>query len=116
MVEEELKKIKKQIDIQERKLVDMMVEQELQNFKGSNGITYSLKTSVIPNVLAENKPALIRALKENGYESLVKEDVNAQTFKGFIKEKGWETDDELPEYLQEIVTLYEKTAIGTRRS
>ena len=107
-VEEELKQIKKQID--------MMVESELQNFKGKNGITYSLKTTVIPNVLAENKVALVEALKENGYAGLVKEEVNAQTFKSFVKEQGWETTDELPEYLQNIVSLYEKTTIGTRRS
>ena len=99
-VEEELKQIKKQIENQEKKLIDMMVESELQNFKGKNGITYSLKTTVIPNVLAENKVALVEALKENGYAGLVKEEVNAQTFKSFVKEQGWETTEELPEYLQ----------------
>jgi len=115
-LESDLKIIKKQIDEQEKILIEMMLDQELQNFKGANGITYSLKTTVIPNVLAENKPALIEALKENGYETLVKEEVNAQTFKSFIKEQGWEVDEELPVYLQGIVTLYEKTTIGTRRS
>ena len=115
-VEEELKQIKKQIENQEKKLIDMMVESELQNFKGKNGITYSLKTTVIPNVLAENKVALVETLKENGYAALVKEEVNAQTFKSFVKEQGWETTEELPEYLQNIVSLYEKTTIGTRRS
>ena len=55
-------------------------------------------------------------MKENGYAGLVKEEVNAQTFKSFVKEQGWETTDELPEYLQNIVSLYEKTTIGTRRS
>ena len=115
-VEEELKQIKKQIENQEKKLIDMMVESELQNFKGKNGITYSLKTTVIPNVLAENKVALVETLKENGYAALVKEEVNAQTFKSFVKEQGWETTEELPEYLQNIVSLYEKTTIGTRRA
>ena len=115
-VEEELKQIKRQIDEQEKKLVEPMVDEELQNFKGKNGITYSLKTTVIPSVLAENKPSLIEALKENGYETLVKEEVNAQTFKSFVKEQGWETDEQLPVYLQGIVSLYEKTTIGTRRS
>lgn len=115
-VEEELKQIKRQIDEQEKKLVELMVDEELQNFKGKNGITYSLKTTVIPSVLAENKPSLIEALKENGYETLVKEEVNAQTFKSFVKEQGWETDEQLPVYLQGIVSLYEKTTIGTRRS
>lgn len=115
-LEADLKIVKKQIDEQEKILIELMVEQELQNFKGTNGITYSLKTAVIPNVLAENKPALIEALKENGYETLVKEEVNAQTFKSFIKEQGWETDEQLPVYLQGIVSLYEKTTIGTRRS
>lgn len=115
-VEEELKQIKKQIENQEKKLIDMMVDSELQNFKGKNGITYSLKTTVIPNVLAENKVALVETLKENGYAALVKEEVNAQTFKSFVKEQGWETTEELPEYLQNIVSLYEKTTIGTRRA
>lgn len=115
-LEAELKIVKKQIDEQEKILIDLMVDQELQNFKGKNGITYSLKTTVIPNVLAENKPALIQALKDNGYETLVKEEVNAQTFKSFVKEQGWEVNEELPIYLQGIVSLYEKTTIGTRRS
>ena len=115
-LEAELKVVKKQIDEQEKILIELMVDQELQNFKGTNGITYSLKTTVIPNVLAENKPALVQALKDNGYETLVKEEVNAQTFKSFVKEQGWEVDEELPVYLQGIVTLYEKTTIGTTRS
>lgn len=115
-LESELKIVKQQIEAQEKILVDLMVEQELQNFKGKNGITYSLKTTIIPNILAENKPALVQALKENGYETLVKEEVNSQTFKSFVKEQGWEVDEELPVYLQGIVTLYEKTTIGTRRS
>lgn len=114
--ESELKIIKHQIEMQEKKLINLMVEQELQNFQGKNGVTYSLKTTIIPNVLAKNKPALIEALKENGYETLVKEEVNLNTFKSFVKEQGWEVDEELPEYLQGIVTLYEKTTIGTRRS
>jgi len=115
-VEEELKQIKKQIDHQEQKLVNMMVDQELQSFKGNNGITYSLKTMVAPNVLAENKPELIKRLKENGHAGIVKEDVNAQTFKAYIKEMGWETNEELPEFLNDIVTIFEKTTIGTRRN
>lgn len=115
-LESELKIVKQQIETQEKILIELMVEQELQNFKGKNGVTYSLKTTIIPNVLAENKPALVQALKENGYETLVKEEVNSQTFKSFVKEQGWEVDEELPVYLQGIVTLYEKTTIGTRRS
>ena len=116
IVEEELKNIKKQIEDQEQKLVEMMVEEELQNFKGNNGVTYSLKTMVAPNVLAENKPMLIEALKENGFEYLVKEEVNAQTFKAFVKEQGWETSEELPDFLRNIVSLFQKTTIATRRS
>ena len=115
-VEEELKQIKKQIEKQEQKLINLMIDHEEQSFKGFNNITYSLKTTVIPNVLAENRPLLIQALKENGFEYLVKEEVNAKTFKSFVNEQGWEEDEQLPEYLQGIVKLYEKTTIGTRRS
>lgn len=115
-LEEDLKRVKQQIEIQQNKLIELMTEEEIQNFKDKNGVTFSLKTTIIPNVLAENKVALVEALKENGYEGLVKEEVNAQTFKSFVKEQGWETTEELPEYLQNIVSLYEKTTIGTRRS
>ncbi len=115
-LEEDLKRVKQQIEIQQNKLIELMTEEEIQNFKDKNGVTFSLKTTIIPNVLAENKVALVEALKENGYEGLVKEEVNAQTFKSFVKEQGWETTEELPEYLQNIVSLYEKTSIGTRRA
>ena len=115
-LEEDLKRVKQQIEIQQNKLIELMTEDEIQTFKDKNGVTFSLKTTIIPNVLAENKVALVEALKENGYEGLVKEEVNAQTFKSFVKEQGWETTEELPEYLQNIVSLYEKTTIGTRRA
>ena len=115
-LEEDIKRVKQQIEIQQNKLIELMTEEEIQNFKDKNGVTFSLKTTIIPNVLAENKVALVEALKENGYEGLVKEEVNAQTFKSFVKEQGWETTEELPEYLQNIVSLYEKTTIGTRRA
>ena len=39
-VEDELKEIKRQIEQQEQKLVNMMVDQELQSFKGNNGIIF----------------------------------------------------------------------------
>ena len=115
-IESDLKEVKAKIDAQEKILIELMTEEEIPSFKGKNGITYSIRTAVIPNVLAENKPALIEALKENGYETLVKEEVNAQTFKSFVNEQGWETNEQLPVYLQGIVSLYEKTMIGTRRS
>lgn len=115
-IEADLKEVKAKIDAQEKILIELMAEEEIPSFKGKNGVTYSLRTAVIPNVLVENKPALIEALKENGYETLVKEEVNAQTFKSFVKEQGWETNEQLPVYLQGIVSLYEKTMIGTRRS
>ena len=115
-IEEQLKQVKRQIEVQEQKLVNMMVDEELQSFKGNNGITYSLKTMVAPNILAENKPELIKRLKENGHEGIVKEDVNTQTFKAYMKEMGWETNEELPEFLQDIVNIFEKTTIGTRRN
>lgn len=115
-IEADLKEVKAKIDAQEKILIELMTEEEIPSFKGKNGITYSIRTAVIPNVLAENKPALIEALKENGYETLVKEEVNAQTFKSFVNEQGWETNEQLPVYLQGIVSLYEKTMIGTRRS
>jgi len=115
-IEEQLKQVKRQIEVQEQKLVNMMVDEELQSFKGNNGITYSLKTMAAPNILAENKPELIKRLKENGHEGIVKEDVNTQTFKAYMKEMGWETNEELPEFLQDIVNIFEKTTIGTRRN
>jgi len=114
--EAEVKAINKELAMQEMKLMDLMVECKLNDFKGNNGIRYLMNNKVYANVKGENKPRLIEVLKKNGWDGLVKEEVNTNTLSSTIREQGWEEECQLPEFLQGLVSLYVKTTIGTRRS
>ena len=54
----------------------------------------------------------MHALKENGYGSLVTETVNANTLASFIKEQREITGEEVPSWLGDTVSTYEKVSVG----
>lgn len=59
---------------------------------------------------------MIAALKANGYGSLVTETVNANTLASFAKERMAETETgELPGWLAEVVSTFEKVSVGVRK-
>ena len=59
---------------------------------------------------------MIAALKANGYGSLVVESVNANTLSSFIKEQREATGMDVPEWLGDTVSTYEKVSVGIRKS
>ena len=62
------------------------------------------------------KEELFAALKENGYGSLVTETVNANTLASFCKEQLAAHEDELPAWLDHVVSTFEKVTVGVRKA
>ena len=58
----------------------------------------------------------MQALKANGYGSLVTETVNANTLASFIKEQREITGEDIPAWLGDTVSTYEKVSVGIRKS
>ena len=96
-------------------LSDAMAEQELDKFT-RNGSTFYLNSRLFASPAAGRKEELFAALKENGYGSLVTETVNANTLASFCKEQLAAHEDELPAWLSDVVSTFEKVTVGVRKA
>ena len=103
-----------EIDELDRALSDMMAEQEVERFS-RNGSTFYLNTRLFASPAVGRKDELMQTLKDNGYGSIVVETVNANTLASFVKEQMALNGDEVPEWLRDVVSTYEKTTVGVRK-
>lgn len=112
-----LAKRKKNPDEKEldEKLSDAMTEAELDRFS-RNGSTFYLKSRLFASPAAGRKDEMMQALKANGYGSLIVKTVNANTLASFIKEQREATGEEVPAWLGDTVSTYEKVSVGIRRA
>ena len=113
-LETQVKEMNAQIEQLDRALSDAMAEQEVERFSHS-GSTFYLNTRLYASPASGRKDALMRALKENGYGSIVVETVNAGTLSSFVKEQMAANEDELPIWLSDVVSVFEKTTVGVRK-
>lgn len=91
-LEDELKETNKLIEqLATKDLPDAIAAAGLMRDDGGATIsttvgTLYLQKETFVSVLAADKPAYLAWLRENGHGDLIKEDVNAQTNKAFVKE------------------------------
>lgn len=112
---DELKNVNAEIEAVEQELASDMLNDEVQNFT-YDGTLFYLSSKVYANPEPTLKDTLFARLKEMGYGDLVYETVNSNTFAAFIREQLEQNDDKLPEWLNGLVKVYEKTTIGLRKS
>lgn len=113
--EAQLKDINAQIDETDYRLSELMAETETQNFTRS-GTMFCLTTKTRASAVAGSKEELYAALREQGYGDLVYETVNANSLSSFVKEQIGENEDELPDWLDGLVNVFEKTTVGVRKA
>lgn len=113
-LEAQAKAIGAEIESLNLQLSDAMTEAELDRFS-RNGSTFYLKSRLFASPAQGRKDEMILALKENGYASLVSETVNANTLASFIKEQREVTGEDVPAWLGETVSTYEKVSVGIRK-
>lgn len=111
-IEEALKEINALITETEEQLVNLMIEEEMQNFT-RNGKQFILTNRTYANAKAGMMPAVCEWMKDNGLADMVKESVHPQTLQAWVKETIDETGA-LPEELNELVNVYEKSGISIR--
>lgn len=115
LAEQEVKDINAKIDEVDYALSELMAESETQSFTRS-GTMFYLTTTTRASAVAEKKTDIYNSLKTNGYGDLVYETVNANSLSAFVKEQTSENDDLLPDWLEGLVTVFEKTSVGVRKA
>ena len=113
--EADLKEITTQIDLLDHELSDAMAEEEVDRFC-RNGSTFYLKSRLFASPKAGMKEDLIEVLEENGYGSLISRTVNSNTLSAFVKEHREMTGEEMPDWLEDIIIVYEKISVGIRKN
>ena len=110
----ELSEIKNQLNDTTNRLSEQMINQEIQNFS-RNGLQFYLSTRTHVNDVAARREELFNKLKEQGYGDIVKETVHPQTLKAFVRELKEENDDELPDWLDGLVRIYEEDEVRMKK-
>lgn len=113
-LEAKTKEVNARIEELDRELSDAMADAECDKFT-RNGSTFYLNSRLYASPAAGGRDALIHALKDNGYGSIVTETVNANTLASFCKEQMTANEDELPEWLSGVVNAFEKVTVGIRK-
>ena len=114
-LEDELKAVGLEIDRVDTSLAQRMSDTETQNFT-RNGTMFCLTSTTRASAAAGRKDELFEALRAAGYGDLVYETVNANSLSAFVKEQTAENEDVLPEWLDGLVTVFEKTTVGVRKA
>ena len=114
-LEAELKQINMDIDNADWQLANHMAETETQNFTRA-GVMFCLTAKTRASALAGQKEALYGALRAKGFGDLVYETVNANSLSAFVKEQIEANDDALPEWLNGLISVFDKTTVGVRKA
>ncbi len=113
-LEAQVKEVSAAIEQLDLALSDAMAEAECERFS-RNGSTFYLNTRLFASPVAGHKEELFQALKKNGYGEIVTETVNANTLASFVKEQMHLNNDEIPAWIAEVVTTFEKVSVGIRK-
>ena len=114
-LEDELKAVGLEIDRVDTVLAQRMSDTETQNFT-RNGTMFCLTSTTRASATAGRKDELFEAQREAAYGELIYETVNANSLSAIVKEQTTENDDSLPQWLDGLVTVFEKTTVGVRKA
>lgn len=108
----EQKALNEQIEAREQELVQLMTDEECQSFK-RNGTLFTVVTKEYPAAVPDRKAELYDLMKQKGFEHLFT--INSQTLSATVKELKSNNDDIMPEWLEGLIKVAEKTTIQLRK-
>jgi hypothetical protein len=111
---EQLKAVNKELSEAKKQLVDLMIAEEVGNFK-RDGKTFILTIKRYFAAIPETKEILYEQLREKGYGDLFT--INTNTLSAFLKEQAKDEDGNcgpLPVWLDGLVRLHEENGITVR--
>ena len=110
-LEAEVKKLASELVVREERLVEQFAQAGIQNVKTAAGQTVYLNREVFAKLVGDHKKALT-AFRRAGLADFVKETVNAQTLRAYVREM----DEVLPKGLQPYVDITEVYRMRMRSS
>ena len=113
--EQRVKELNAALDETDAALAQLMTDTETQNFTRS-GTMFCLTNTTRASATADRKDELFKALRAEGYGGLVYETVNANSLSAFVREQISENGDVLPDWLEGLVSVFEKTTVGVRKA
>jgi chromosome segregation ATPase len=113
--QQRVKELNAALDETDAALAQLMTDTETQNFTRS-GTMFCLTNTTRASATADRKDELFEALRAEGYGGLVYETVNANSLSAFVREQISENDDVLPDWLEGLVSVFEKTTVGVRKA
>ena len=113
-LEELLKEVKAQYRTAEAALFERMEHEDMESVRAA-GYTFTRKDTPHYSVNADNQTDLYRALRKEGYGSLIRETVHAGTLNAFIREQVDGNGGAMPEYMDGLVDVYWSKDISRRR-
>lgn len=112
---EETKANNAEIEQAEFQLSQLMASTETQSFQRAGTLFY-LTTKTYASADKAHKGEFFKALRSEGYGSLITETVNANSLSAFVKEQMADNDDILPDWLEGKVNVFDKVTVGIRKS
>ena len=97
-------------------MADRLKSLKKQKKDSRNGSTFYLHSRLYASPSTGRKDAMMQALKQNGYGSLVVESVNSNTLSSFVREQMEANEGNIPSWLSDTVSTYEKISVGIRKS
>lgn len=113
--EQRLKDVNAELDETDIALAQLMTDTETQNFTRS-GTMFCLTNTTRASAAADRKDDLFEALRSEGHGGLIYETVNANSLSAFVREQISENEDVLPDWLEGLVNVFEKTTVGVRKA
>jgi len=104
-----------EIEQAEFQLSQLMASTETQSFQRAGTLFY-LTTKTYASADKAYKDELFKALRSEGYGSLITENVNANSLSAFVKEQMADNDDILPDWLEGKINVFDKVTVGIRKS
>ena len=112
-LQDELKALQADIDAVEAELIQLMTDEECTGF-GRNGTRFSLVIKEFPGAVPEEKEELYRRMRAHGFEHLFT--INPMTLQGTVKELKANNDDQLPDWLEGVIKVFEQPSIRIAKS
>ncbi|MCD8098062.1 MAG: hypothetical protein LUE31_08515 [Lachnospiraceae bacterium] len=113
--EDYLKQVTSEKDKAEKQLFELMLQTETENFT-RKGTRFSMSVKTRASTKASCKDDLFAALRAHGYGDLVVETVNANSLTSLVKELKEANDQEVPEWIANVVNLYDQSSVSVTKS
>ena len=112
-LQDQLKAVQDEIDATEAELVQLMMDEECTGFD-RNGFRFSLVIKEYPGAVPEEKEELYRRMREHGFDHIFT--INPMTLSGTVKELKANNDDQLPDWLEGVIKIFEQPSIRVAKS